>query len=139
MEGNGLPFQSVPHDALRLGLAALKEDTAVAHPVQAIQHESQARAAAGQQQMMRDLYGIAAPAKMQIETQILSKFTRLPGGLPSSMLGLEALTGELDEFRYESYLGMPEMSTLPPVDLHSQMEQRLSLGAATKPLARGLF
>ncbi len=73
---------------------------------------------------MRSLYGVALPARFQIETQILSKFTRLPG-LPSSKLGLESLTGELDEFGFNSYLNLPENSDSVPVDMHSQMEQRL--------------
>ncbi len=141
MEVQGaLPFQSKHHDALRLGLASLKEDAAIKHPVEAIQREHKQRAVATQHQMLRDLYGIAAPAKAQIETQILGKFTRLPGAGPSSLLGLEALTGELDEFKYESYLGMPEAATLPPVDLHSQMELKCGLSAAKHDtMARGLF
>ncbi|KXZ52369.1 hypothetical protein GPECTOR_9g413 [Gonium pectorale] len=142
MEGApALPLQSKPHDALRLGLASLKEDAGVKHPVEAIQRELKQRTVASQQQMLRDLYGIAAPAKVQIETQILSKFTRLPGcGASSSLLGLEALTGELDEFKYESYLGLPELSVLPPVSLHTQMEVQCGLqGAVADKMARGLF
>lgn len=32
------------------------------------------------------------------------RFQRPPGGIPSSMLGLEALTGSLDDFGFEDYL-----------------------------------
>lgn len=35
--GTGLPVQVVPHDALRQGLAALKQHAEVSHPVEAIQ------------------------------------------------------------------------------------------------------
>jgi proteasome maturation protein len=73
---------------------------------------------------------------MAIERQILGKFMRLPG-LPSSKLGLESLTGELDTFAFESYLGLPEHGVDQPVELHSQMEARL--GMATKPLTRPMF
>ena len=62
---------------------------------------------------------------------------RLPG-LPSSKLGLEAMTGALEDFGFESYLGLPQDSEAPPPDLHSQMEQRLGMAAGTKPMARGL-
>lgn len=62
---------------------------------------------------------------------------RLPG-LPSSKLGLEALTGTLEDFGFESYLGLPADSEVAPPDLHSQMEQRLGLAPGTKPMARGL-
>lgn len=60
---------------------------------------------------------------------------RLPG-LPSSQLGLQSLTGELDSFGFESYLGSAEEREVPGPDVHSQMEARLRLG--TKPCSRGL-
>ncbi len=61
---------------------------------------------------------------------------RLPG-MPSSKLGLQSLTGELDTFGFESYLGAaPEEREVPGPDLHSQMEARLRMG--TKPCTRGL-
>lgn len=59
--------------------------------------------------MLRGVYGEALPMRMHLEHQILSKFQRLPG-VSSSHLGLEAMTGELDEFTFESYLGVPEYS-----------------------------
>lgn len=137
--GSGLPYQATAHDALRNGLASLKEDAMQKHPVQAIQETT---AVPGMQysnpQMLRDLYGLAFPAKVDIEKQILGKFGRLPG-LPSSRLGLESLTGELDQFGFESYLGQPEFAEQMPVDMHSQMEQRLGMAASTKPLARSMF
>ena len=122
---------------MRLGLPALKEGAAPQHPVQMIQESHrQESQQANKLQMLKNLYGVAAPAKLQIETQILGRFQRLPGGLHSSKLGLESLTGALDEFTFESFLGQPEYSTDLPVDLHSQMEQALHLG--TKPCTRGL-
>lgn len=60
---------------------------------------------------------------------------RLPG-LPSSKLGLEALTGTLDDFSFESYLNLPADSEVTPPDVHSQMEAKL--GLATKPCSRGI-
>lgn len=35
---------------------------------------------------------------------LICRFQRPPGPLPSSMLGLDALTGNLDEFGFEDYL-----------------------------------
>jgi proteasome maturation protein len=136
-----LPFQSKPHDAMRNGLASLKEDVISVHPVEVIQRTTGPGGAPGvtttKVQMLRDLYGIALPAKMEIERQILNKFERLPG-LHSSKLGLESLTGALDTFGFESYLGLPEDSELPPSDIHSQMEKRLGMDS-TKPVARGII
>ncbi|KAK8583958.1 hypothetical protein V6N12_068211 [Hibiscus sabdariffa] len=46
--------------------------------------------------------------------------------LPYSMLGLEALTGTLDDFGFEDFLNDPrESETVRPVDLHHSMEVRL--------------
>ncbi|KAF5841054.1 proteasome maturation factor UMP1 [Dunaliella salina] len=132
---NSLPYQVVSHDTLRQGLPSLKGDAMLKHPVELIQQESKKQASVSQTQMLTNLYGSAVPAKMSIESQILGSFQRLPG-LHSSKLGLESLTGTLDEFGFESYLGLPENCPDAPPDLHSQMEQRLHLGG--KPVARGL-
>jgi proteasome maturation protein len=142
MEQQGLPFQSSAHDTLRNGLCNLREDALQKHPVEVIQESSRATAGAGpanKSEMLRQLYGVAAPAKLQIEQQILGRFARLPGNIPSSKLGLEALSGTLEEFGYESYLGLPADSEVAPPDLHSQMEQRLGMAPATKPMSRGLL
>lgn len=142
-----LPFQRAPHDALRHGLANLREDVLPPHPVQTLQEAargvgaSPGAAAAGgpKAETLRQLYGAAAPAKVAIEAQILGRFGRLPGAGPSSKLGLESLSGALDEFGFESYVGLPADSEVPPPDLHSQMEARLGLAGATKPMARGIL
>ncbi|PPD94688.1 hypothetical protein GOBAR_DD08285 [Gossypium barbadense] len=48
--------------------------------------------------------------------------------LPSLMLGLEAMTGTLDDFGFEDYLNDPRDSeTVKPLDLHHSMEVHLSL------------
>jgi proteasome maturation protein len=145
----GLPFQAAPHDALRQGLCNLREDVLPRHPVDVIQEAARGAAPsagaapsgapASKAQMLRQLYGAAVPARLQIEQQILGRFERLPGGAPSSRLGAEALSGALEEFGYESYLGLPQDSETAAPDMHSQMEARLGLGAATKPVARGIL
>ncbi|KAK7838560.1 cyclin-b1-2 [Quercus suber] len=54
--------------------------------------------------------------------------SRPPGAISSSMLGLEALTGSLDEFGFEDYLNDPKDSeALRPLDTHHGMEVRLGL------------
>lgn len=45
---------------------------------------------------------------------------RLPG-IPSSNVLLESLTGELDDFGVEAYLGNPSAPQAPSPDLHSQV------------------
>ena len=60
---------------------------------------------------------------------------RLPG-LPSSRLGLESLTGELDDFSFEAYLGNPAESEITPPPLYAMMDARLQGDTATR--LRGL-
>ncbi|KAA8530544.1 hypothetical protein F0562_005253 [Nyssa sinensis] len=68
------------------------------------------------------------PMKMDMDRQILSRFQRPPGAVPSSMLGLEALTGDLESFGFEDYLNDPRDSeTFRALDMHHGMEVRLGL------------
>mmetsp|Transcript_9495 Transcript_9495/g.24192 ORF Transcript_9495/g.24192 Transcript_9495/m.24192 type:complete len:137 (+) Transcript_9495:195-605(+) len=129
-----LPVQSTPHDTLRQGLPCLKAGASYAHPVEAIQANTEATRRENSSKMLGKLYGAAVPAKLAIEQQILSRPGRLPG-IPSSKLGLASYTGALDEFSFEDYLGDPANSEVEPVDLHGQMETRLGLG---KPTLRSL-
>ena len=57
---------------------------------------------------------------------MLCRVQRLPG-MPSSRLGLESLSGELDEFSFSSYLGHTEALEAEPSNLHTEMEARLKL------------
>ncbi|KAK3004119.1 hypothetical protein RJ639_020110, partial [Escallonia herrerae] len=68
--------------------------------------------------------GIASP---QWETR-MTRFQRPRGAISSSMLGLEAMTGALEDFGFEDYLNDPrESETLRPADMHHGMEVRLGL------------
>ncbi|KAM1130743.1 hypothetical protein ACFX13_046200 [Malus domestica] len=59
---------------------------------------------------------------------IISDAKRPAGPIPSSMLGLEAMNGKLDDFGFEDYLNDPrESETFRPVDTHHAMEVRLGL------------
>lgn len=129
-----LPVQRVPHDALRQGLAALKDDAELSHPVEAMQADHGRSSETSQQAMLANLYGSAVPARMRIEQQILGRVQRLPG-LSSSNVLLESLMGDLDDFDVESYIGKHDSPESAPVDLHSQMDSRLKLGGinTTRP------
>jgi hypothetical protein len=54
---------------------------------------------------------------------LLCRVERLPG-IPSSKLGLDSLTGNLDDFSFSSYLNLPENSEVAPPDLHTVMEKK---------------
>ena len=83
-------------------LIGLKDASAAqrGHPIDAIQTHNDASA----KQTLRDsVYGSALNARANIETQLLNRVERLPG-FTSSKLGLESLTGTLDDFDFGSYL-----------------------------------
>jgi Proteasome maturation factor UMP1 len=54
---------------------------------------------------------------------LLCRVQRLPG-IPSSRLGLDSLTGNLDDFSFGSYLNLPENSEVAPPDMHTVMEKK---------------
>ena len=62
----------------------------------------------------------------------MRRIRRLPG-LPSSNICLESMTGELDDFSIESYLGSPAEREVPGVDLHSQVLFCLRASSCTAP------
>ena len=85
---------------------------------------------------MRNLYGSAVPARLAIDEQIIGRTGRLPG-IPSSKLGLEILRDTLEDFTPQSYLGLPQDSEVPEVDIHSKMEAKM--GMTKKPTTRGII
>ena len=88
-------------------------------------------AAAEKRHMLANTYGVAMPARIDIEAQYLAKHRRLPG-LPSSRFGSEIMSGDVDRFGFESYLDNPaDRAEMPRAgqDLHSVMEARLGLNA----------
>lgn len=131
-----LPLLTTPHDALRDGLRTLKEDASISHPVEAVQDKQGRHVVLSREDMLKKVYGSALPAQLAIERQILGRPLRLPG-FESSLLGLESMTRELDDFAFESYLGLPMQSETVPVDVHSAMEAKLHMG--TKMASRGIL
>lgn len=100
--------------------------------------KSKAMQAQTKRTLLERAYGSAFPMKMDIERQILTRFQRPPGLIPSSMLGLESLTGELEEFGFQDFLNDPKDSdTFVPLDLHEGMEVRLGLSKG--PASRSFF
>ncbi|KAL5722296.1 hypothetical protein ACHQM5_005834 [Ranunculus cassubicifolius] len=133
----GVSKQTIEHeiggvraDAMRFGLHGVKADILEVHPFQSAHQSAKKRTEETNRAMLRNTYGSAFPLKMELDQQILSRFQRPPGALPSSMLGYEALTGSLDDFGFEDYhcVNNPfESETFRPVDMHHGMEVRLGL------------
>ncbi|XRB23069.1 proteasome maturation factor UMP1 [Pseudoscourfieldia marina] len=144
--------------ALTMGLSRIKAETQIDVPSTSSSMAAIARceqnAKANQRALLvekRAAYGMALPASQTIERQMLAKIgasQRLPG-LPTSYLGYQALTGELDrlphaaqfsnmEGRVAAFFHEPEVA--PAIGsqrdgaggqlvggLHQAMEQRLGL------------
>ncbi|XP_010262639.1 PREDICTED: cyclin-B1-2 [Nelumbo nucifera] len=118
----------VQNDALRFGLQGVKSEIVGAHPLQSALESTMNTQSEMKRKILANTYGSAFTLKMDLDKQILSRFQRPPGALPSSMLGLEAITGSLDDFGFEDYLNDPRDSeTFRPADMHHGMEVRLGL------------
>ncbi|XP_062106340.1 cyclin-B1-2-like [Humulus lupulus] len=116
------------NDALRFGLNGVKSDIVGSHPLESACQSARKTQEEIKRKILANTYGSAFPLKMDLDRQILSRFQRPPGAIPSSMLGLEAMTGTLDDFGFEDYLNDPRDSeTFRPVDMHHGMEVRLGL------------
>uniref|UniRef100_A0A8I6XYP9 Uncharacterized protein n=1 Tax=Hordeum vulgare subsp. vulgare TaxID=112509 RepID=A0A8I6XYP9_HORVV len=93
------------HDVLRFGVNdSVRGDLAPAHPVQAAIHKESKFWDDKKKFGTEAIYGSAFNIRKDLDAQILSRFQRPPGALPSSMLGYEAMTGSLDDFGFEDYL-----------------------------------
>mmetsp|Transcript_87241 Transcript_87241/g.151790 ORF Transcript_87241/g.151790 Transcript_87241/m.151790 type:complete len:90 (-) Transcript_87241:448-717(-) len=73
---------------------------------------------------MQANYGWWMPARFNIEKEMLSNVRRL-GGLPSSHLGLETLTGDINNLKWENYMNDPNMSERVQPPIHSIMEYQV--------------
>ncbi|KAF2313750.1 hypothetical protein P3X46_029554 [Hevea brasiliensis] len=118
----------IQNDALRFGLHGVKSDLVGAHPLESTYQSAKNTQEQMRRKILANTFGSAFPLKMDLDRQILSRFQRPPGPIPSSMLGLEAHTGRLDDFGFEDYLNDPrESETLRTPDMHHAMEVRLGL------------
>ncbi|KAH9603281.1 hypothetical protein KSS87_014375 [Heliosperma pusillum] len=115
-------------DALRFGFHGVKSDILEVHPLQSSAIKLKKTEEEMKNKVLANTYGSAFPLKMDLDRQILTRFQRPPGPIPSSMLGLEAYTGALDDIGFEDYLNDPRDSETNRVpDMHHGMEVRLGL------------
>ena len=132
------PFSTRPSDPMRDGLAYTASSSSSSarqhhHPVEPIQNGSNPYVLSEQKKNhLANVYGIALPAQMDIERQILQHVERLPNNqtLKSKRVGLEILSGNVDRMDFSDYLGQsdlaPEARTSKTT--HEIMEHRLGLG-----------
>lgn len=85
---------------------------------------------------MRDIYGTALPASLEIEEHLLDRVKRFPGAMTSN-IGLEARMGTLDQLSPDDFAELPVRSEVAPSSLHELMEKRH--GISKQPAARAMF
>ncbi|KAH6761802.1 Proteasome maturation factor UMP1 [Perilla frutescens var. hirtella] len=123
-----IPMEGRADDLLRFGIHGVKSDIIEPHPLQSARRSAKLTQEEMKKKILSNTYGAAFPMKMELDRQILSKFQRPPGAIPSSFVGLEAFTGAMEDFGFEDYLNDPrESESVRPVDLHHAMEVRLGL------------
>ena len=103
------------------------------HPVEQIQNGSNPYVLSEQKKNhLANVYGIALPAQMDIERQILQHVERLPNNhtLKSKRVGLEILSGNVDRMDFSDYLGQSDLAPEARTNktTHEIMEHRLGLG-----------
>ncbi|KMZ75845.1 hypothetical protein ZOSMA_10G01140 [Zostera marina] len=119
---------AIQNDTLRFGFHGVRSEIVGNHPLQSSHQLTKKNQEETKRVVLANTYGTAFTTKMDLDMQMFSRFQRPPGPLPSSMLGLDALTGNLDEFGFEDYLNDPRDSeNIVPADMHHGMEVRLGL------------
>ncbi|KAL6499199.1 hypothetical protein OROHE_026227 [Orobanche hederae] len=123
-----IPVEGRPDDPLRYGIHGVKSDIIESHPLESAYRSTKASQEEMKKKILANTYGAAFPMKMELDRQILTKFHRPAGAIPSSFVGLEAFTGTLEGFGFEDYLNDPRDSeSFRPIDMHHGMEVRLGL------------
>ena len=82
-----------------------------AHPVEAIQKDWLQRQLAARDVAWGNAYGMALPTRLKLEREILGQIKR-PPGMPSSMLGLEIMTGRDETMDFDDFMGAGSTQTL---------------------------
>jgi len=123
---HSIPFLRETNESLKHGIAPLKNENIVAHPVQHIQknwiHDELTR----ENFALKRVFGTQMVMRLEMEREILSQFKRLPG-LDSSFVGLETIMGTDEDIDFEDYLDDPRTSEVSPPSMHEVMEARLGM------------
>eukprot|EP00164_Ancoracysta_twista_P000827 GFYU01001091.1.p1 GENE.GFYU01001091.1~~GFYU01001091.1.p1 ORF type:complete len:145 (-),score=54.53 GFYU01001091.1:271-705(-) len=97
------------------------------HPLEESEKNFRANEMKTKRQMMGLVYGAHVGLKQQMDLQLLSLPTRLPG-LPATNLGADCLLGRDDEFGFEDYLGKPDnREEMPAMNQRDATEKRLGI------------
>merc|ERR1712086_209293 len=126
MEHSAIPL-SASSNAMQNGIHACRMDRTVPHPVASIEQGMFSRRVESKAMEMQAMFGAHMGMRMQMESAILSRHQRLPGGIRSNFVGLSTLHNTDEDFGFEDVLDVPELRETMPVPTHTAMEARLKL------------
>ncbi|CAB3997511.1 proteasome maturation -like [Paramuricea clavata] len=109
-------------DTLRQGFSSVQNDLSCSHPLEYSERNYLQVQDKRDMMMLRDIQGLHAPLKLQLERSLASQKQRLPC-LPSSMVALETLLGFDTTIDFDDFLNDPYDSEIAR-DVHSVMENQ---------------
>mmetsp|Transcript_7343 Transcript_7343/g.11048 ORF Transcript_7343/g.11048 Transcript_7343/m.11048 type:complete len:132 (-) Transcript_7343:304-699(-) len=130
MDQGSLEFlRQGPRDVMRDGPnSSTLSQPAHHHPVHTIASQRHDREWTAKMNQVSRIWGSAAAMRLQTERQLLSQFNRAAMGLPSSLVGLETVTGRDEVLEFEDFLNLPsEAPTAPKFTIHEAMEVKFGL------------
>ncbi|EDL05840.1 mCG145041, isoform CRA_a, partial [Mus musculus] len=117
------PFES--HDLLRKGFSCVKNELLPSHPLELSEKNFQLNQDKMNFSTLRNIQGLFAPLKLQMEFKAVQQVHRLPF-LPSSNLSLDILRGNDETIGFEDILNDPSQSELMG-EPHVMVEHKLGL------------
>lgn len=117
------PFES--HDLLRKGVSCVKNELLPSHPLELSEKNFQLNQDKMNFSTLRNIQGLFAPLKLQMEFKAVQQVQRLPF-LPSSNLSLDILRGNDETIGFEDILNDPSQSELMG-EPHLMVEYKLGL------------
>nr|XP_058897800.1 LOW QUALITY PROTEIN: proteasome maturation protein [Kogia breviceps] len=117
------PFES--HDLLRKGFSYVKNELLPSHPLELSEKNFQLSQDKMNFSTLRNIQGLFAPLKLQMEFKAVQQVQRLPF-LPSSNLSLDILRGNDETIGFEDILNDPSQSELMG-EPHLMVEYKLGL------------
>uniref|UniRef100_M0RBE4 Proteasome maturation protein n=1 Tax=Rattus norvegicus TaxID=10116 RepID=M0RBE4_RAT len=117
------PFES--HDLLRKGFSCVKNELLPSHPLELSEKNFQLNQDKMNFSTLRNIQGLFAPLKLQMEFKAVQQVQRLPF-LPSSNLSLDILRGNDETIGFEDILNDPSQSELMG-EPHMMVEYKLGL------------
>ncbi|KAI8930372.1 proteasome maturation factor UMP1-domain-containing protein [Entophlyctis helioformis] len=114
------------HDSFRNGLRTLRSEIVQGHPLEArLENWDQTRDQL-RLGILRNVYGVAAPLRIQMERALIKQHMRAIPVLHTHNVALDILNGKDDDIEFEDFLGEAKMPT-QMMDVHLTMERALGM------------